>query len=245
MKYLQRTIRQLLRKAGYDVTRYRPDCRGRYPMEDMKFFLNGQNSPLILDVGAKTGQSVDSFTKAFPDAHLHSFEPSPTTYQRLRKHCSALQRVTMWNCGVGSRPGTLPFIENSSSTMSSFLAPSAFSWGKIERTTEVEVVTLDSFASNQGIEFVHVLKSDTQGYDLEVFKGATDLMKANKIALVYFEIILSDMYKGLPSFDDVIRFLLQHNFSLVTFYESHFQKNLVSWTDALFINREFYQRRVH
>jgi len=69
-------------------------------------------------------------------------------------------------------------------------------------------------------------------------------MEEDRIALIYFEFIFSDMYENLPSFHDVFRYLCELNYSLVTFYESHFQEELVSWTDALFINREFNRRRV-
>lgn len=127
--------------------------------------------------------------------------------------------------------------------MSSFLAPSGFSWGKIVKSTNVQVTTLDSFAKGNSVDFIHVLKSDTQGFDFEVFQGASQLMKEERIALIYFEFIFSEMYENLPSFDDVFRHLRKYNFSLVAFYGQHFQKDLVSWTDLLFINREFNQRR--
>ena len=81
--------------------------------------------------------------------------------------------------------------------MSSFLAPSEFAWGNVEKTTEVEVVTLDSFSVENNINFIHILKSDTQGYDLEVFKGAEGLMRQNQIGLIYCELIFSNMYKNM------------------------------------------------
>jgi FkbM family methyltransferase len=89
--------------------------------------------------------------------------------------------VKSWNYGVGSSNAILEFIENSHSEMSSFLRPSKYSWGKVEKTTNVEVITLDSFTKDQNIEFIHILKSDTQGYDFEVFKGADTLLSENRI----------------------------------------------------------------
>jgi len=118
------------------------------------------------------------------------------------------------------------------------------SWGKVGKSTSVDVTTLDSFARSHGIDFIHILKSDTQGFDFEVFKGASHLMEEDRIALIYFEFIFSDMYENLPSFHDVFRYLCERDYSLVTFYELYFQEELVSWTDALFINREFNRRRV-
>ncbi|PYS67050.1 MAG: hypothetical protein DMF69_24240, partial [Acidobacteria bacterium] len=150
-------------------------------------------------------------------------------YEQLKANCRTLPGVNTWNCGVGSTDGTLVFQENEVTEMSSFLAPSVFSCGKIVKSTQVEVAALDSFAIKHDIDFIHILKSDAQGFDFEVLKGASDLMEENRIALIYFEFIFSDMYKNLPSFHEVFRYLCERNYSLVTFYESHFQEELVSW----------------
>ena len=242
---LKRTLRRIAWRAGFDVVRLRRDNIeiGVDPLADMRRFLGDQKKPVILDVGANVGQSVERFSREVPGALIHSFEPSPTTYQKLLETCKGFPSVKTWNCGIGSEEATLAFQENKHPDMSSFLAPGAASWGEIVKTTEVRVTTLDAFSCEQGLDFIHILKSDTQGYDFEVFKGASRLMDENKIALIYFEFIFSDMYQNLPTFDEVFRYLTGKGFDLVTFYESHFQDEVVGWTDCLFINREFRLRR--
>lgn len=241
MKMIRHAIHKSFRTFGYQLTRARGP--GFDPLHDMRQFLPQVDRPVIFDVGANQGQSVDSFRQVFPQATIHSFEPSPSTFQILQQNCQSLARVSTWNNGVGSREGVLPFIENTHSYMSSFLPPGETAWGEIARTTDVPVITLDAFATQHGVDYLHILKSDTQGYDLEVFRGATELMRDNRIGLIYFEIIFSQMYHGMPGFDETFRFLLGHNFQLVTFYRPHFQNDLVSWTDALFINRKLYEQR--
>lgn len=238
MSVIKRTIRRIIRGTGFDVVRYGKEL-GANPFADMRRFLKAQESPVIFDVGANIGQSVARFKDAFPGARIHSFEPSPSTYEILKNNCGNISNVETWNYGVGSSDGVSTFSENSQSDMSSFLLPSTSSWGKIIRSTDVRVVTLDSFSKDQNIDFIHILKSDTQGYDFEVFKGADRLMENNSIAMIYFEFIFSDMYEQLPSFDEVFRYLSDRGFALVAFYEQHFQDELVSWTDALFISRDF------
>jgi FkbM family methyltransferase len=238
-------IRYLAQRAGYDIVRYSDiGSFGISPFADVQCFLKDISQPTILDVGANVGQSVDRFLHLFPSSRIHAFEPSPSTYEKLKVHCRGQQNVTPWNLGIGSTSGMLEFIENSHSDMSSFLVPSEMSWGHVTKRTNAEVKTLDLFAKEQGIECIHLLKSDTQGYDYEVFKGARELMKANMIALIYFEFIFSDMYKNLPDFDKVFRFLLDEGFLLVSFYDIHYQKELASWTDVLFINHKFYRNRI-
>jgi FkbM family methyltransferase len=207
----------------------------------MRRFLTVEDEPVILDVGANEGQTVDRFLEKFPRAVIHSFEPSPTTFAKLDSHCSALPRVKTWNFGVGSKTETLVLQENEYSDMSSFLDQGPLSWGKIVRRTEVPIVTVDSFTEEQEIDFVHVLKSDTQGYDLEVFTGAERLMAENRIGLIYFELTFSEKYRESPLFYDVLRYLAERNFALVSFYRLRFQNDIASWTDALLINREYYR----
>ena len=39
--------------------------------------------PVIIDIGAHTGESVDFFSKIFPNAEIFSVEPDPESYQKL------------------------------------------------------------------------------------------------------------------------------------------------------------------
>jgi FkbM family methyltransferase len=244
MKSFAQIFRALARRFGCDLVPLPdPDAIGRDPFRDMRRFLGDIENPLIFDVGANVGQSVAKFKKTFPGCSIHAFEPGTSAFPQLRERAAGFTEVHPWNLGVGSSQGKLVLQENEHSTMSSFLEPSKFCWGGVVDRQEVEVVTLDSFAQKHGIETVHILKSDTQGFDLEVFKGASGLMDANRIALVYFEFIFSDMYRGLPFFDEVFGFLNRKNFQLVCFYEQNFQRELLSWADALFINRDFNARR--
>jgi len=242
MKVLKKAIRKLARRAGYDIVTFDPQIIGYDPFVDMQHFLKEEKKPLIFDVGANIGQSVDRFRDAFPKATIHSFEPSPTAYEKLKLHCKGLPDVTAWNYGVGASNTTLTLLENNHSVMSSFLQPHKGCHGKIIKSTDVKVITLDAFSEEQNIKFIQILKSDTQGYDLEVFKGAGRLMSENRIGLIYFEFTFSEMYKDLPSFYDVFRYLSDNNFVLVSFYEIHFQSGLAGWTDALFINRDYYRK---
>ena len=197
--------------------------------------------PVVFDVGANVGQSIHRFRSQFPRCIINSFEPSPTTFKILSQQASELEDVRLWNCALGSVSEQMIFLENSHSYMSSFLPLSEFGWGKITKETSVEVRTIDQFCHDEQIERIDILKSDTQGFELEVFKGAEGTIRANKIGLIYFEIIFSDMYKNLPSFAKVYEYLTLHDFLLVSFYEFHYQMQLASWTDALFVHKSYIQ----
>lgn len=250
MKFLKLLVHNVLKKIGFDIIKYRPAIAntiveipfGSDPFKDIHCFLKNNASPVIFDVGANVGQSVDDFKKIFPDSSINSFEPGPETFAKLKEHCINISQVKVWNFAIGSSKGKLPFQENARSVMSSFYSPGENWWGEIKEITNVEVVTLDAFAAQQKVDFIDIVKSDTQGYDLEVFKGAEKLMRENRIGIILCEIIYSNIYKGTPQFTEVLRYLLDHNFLLVGFYGQCHQNHLLSWSDALFINAEYKKR---
>jgi hypothetical protein len=57
--------------------------------------------------------------------------------------------------------------------------------------------------------------------------------------MIYFEVIFSEMYKDLPSFGQIYNYLIERNFSLVSFYKFYYQEQLASWTDALFVHKSY------
>lgn len=241
MKSAETLVRNLFHALGFEISRYHPNCNslGINPFSDMKKLICQSQRPVVFDVGANVGQSVKRFKDLLPQCEIHSFEPSPATYRLLAQNANSFSDVYLNNLGVGSSCGRKHFLENSSSVMSSFLKPSTFCWGKIVNETPVEVTTLDKYCEENNIPHINVLKADTQGYDLEVLRGATALIGGNRIQMVFMEIIFSDMYQGLPSFDELFRFLLDSNFRLVSLYEFYHQNNVASWSDALFINTGF------
>jgi FkbM family methyltransferase len=237
---IRRLIRKLLNAGGYDIRPYQ--SMGRNPFEDMRLLLGLEPQPIVLDVGANVGQSIDVFRSYFPTSTIHSFEPSAETYRALSSKASGMKGVSTWNCGLGATSGRATLLENSHSVMSSFLELGQDGWGDIRSRTQIDITTVDDFCKVNGINVIDILKSDTQGFELEVFKGAKEMMRENRIRMIYFEIIFSEMYRNLPRVDEVFRYLYDSHFTLVSFYSIFFQKHLASWTDALFINREFHWR---
>ena len=233
MKPLKIIADSIAHSLGYDIVRRRD--LGNDPFRDIKSLLTTP-SPLIFDIGANKGQTTTRFKRVLPACNVHAFEPSPTTFAELQNNVSDKPGVQLWNCALGSSPSRLTFLENSRPRMSSFLPLSRMGGGVIERETEVDVDTVDNFAKQHSIEFIDILKSDTQGYDLEVLKGANDMLENNRIGMIYFEIIFSDMYKNLPRFDEIYAYLTDRGYKLVTFYRFHYQERLAGWTDALFIS---------
>jgi FkbM family methyltransferase len=238
MNLIKRKIRNLLNKLGYDIIQFRSDQVGQDPIRDMRRFLHNDH-PLILDVGANEGQTVHEFHDKLPSSVIHSFEPGPSTFEKLKEQTRGYGNVHLWNYALGSSPGKKTFLENSNSQLSSFLPIVEIEWGSVKKETIVDVTTVDQFCREKDIDFIDILKSDTQGYDLEVFKGAENMIRSNRIGLIYFEIIFSNMYNNLPSFSEQYDFLRSRGYLLVSFYRFCYQKKLAKETNALFIHQTY------
>lgn len=226
---LRRLIRQSLRRFGYDIC---SSNARRDPFEDMKEFVGA--SPLIFDVGANRGQTINNFRKHFATPQIHAFEPSRATFTTLEKNCVGYDGVTLNNVALGSRNEMRIFLENTSAAMSSFFELGSMGWGSIAQRSPVQIQTLDDYCKTRQIEKIDILKSDTQGFDLEVLRGAESTILRGGIDFVYLEMTFAELYREMPAPDEIMRFLREHNFSTVAFYDFHYINNTVGWTDALF-----------
>jgi FkbM family methyltransferase len=230
-------IRGTLHRLGYDIHKIQV---GRRPFHDMQRLLGQEREPVIFDVGANIGQSIESFLQIRRKAKIHAFEPSQETFGELSEKYRGTSSLFLNNVALGSVAGTAEFVENTEPTMSSFLQPGAATWwGEVKQRVEVKVRTVDDYCDENGVDYIDILKLDTQGFDLEVMRGAGRLLAAQRIHLIYVEIIFSKMYRDLPRVDQIFGFLADRGFVLVSFYDFHYQNELVSWGDALFVNPQF------
>jgi len=226
-------LRPVVRLFGCELVKLE---RCHDPFGDIRSFQSIKN-PVVFDVGGNEGQTVRSFEKNLPHAIIYSFEPSPASFEKL-KTASRSKTISFWNLALGSTCGQKTFLENTLSEMSSFLPLGERGWGKVEKETLVMVTTVDQFCAEHHIDYIDVLKTDTQGYDLEVFKGATGMLEKGKVGMIFFEVNFSEMYKGAPHFEETFHFLNQHGYYLEHLYGiAHL--NQAIWTDALFVHKKF------
>jgi FkbM family methyltransferase len=238
-------LRHYANRLGYDViktagrlrfVRFAGNEVGVSPVADVKRYIT-KADPIIVDVGANVGQTVFRYMDAYPNATIHSFEASPSTFESLKKNTSGLENVLIWNCGLGSTEGAMTLNENENPAFSSFLNLGGDGVGRVARTTDVSVRTLDAYCREHQIASIDLLKSDTQGFEHQVFRGAKALLNAGAIKLVLFEVIFSQLYRHTPQFTQVFEPLLEAGYELVTFYPMTMLGKKAGWTDALFVHR--------
>jgi FkbM family methyltransferase len=226
-------INKLIFKIRFKVNQY---FNENAFLTDITTRLKHTKQPIIFDVGGNVGQSIKLFRKRMPHAIIHSFEPQRSSYNVMCRKFGSDDKTVLINNAVGSVVGSAEFNENAQSVMSSILKLGKDGWGTIISRSNVDVITVDEYCRQNKIDHIDVLKSDTQGYDFEVFKGAENMIRNNKIKMIYFEFILSDMYENRPSFTSIFQYLIDNNFRLVNIYDLQEKNGFASWGDALFLN---------
>jgi hypothetical protein len=115
-----------------------------------------------------------------------------------------------------------------------------------QRTIDVDVTTVDDFCRQEGIEGIDVLKADTQGYELNVLRGASDLMRRNRIGALVLETNFVPHYEGQALFPEIHSHLSDRGFQLVGLYQpSRSHVYSLNWCDALFILPAYVEPRLY
>jgi len=222
-------------------------------VEDVRTLFWHRPPEIILDIGANVGRESERWHRGFPRARIHAFEPVPDTFARLAKRFAAHPHITTWNLAVGDTAGRLPMRIFSAGETNSLLpmSPNASEFvgrdGVVERgIVEIEVTTVDRFAAAHQIDAIDVLKSDTQGYELHVLRGAADLIARGRIGALVLELNFVPHYDGQALFPEVYEHLNARGFRLVGLYQpSRNRVYALNWCDALFINPDYVAPRIY
>ncbi len=150
------------------------------------------DEPILFDIGANLGQTTKKMSHQYPDAKIYGFEPSKNCFESLKANFKS-DTISFHNLAVGSSCGQLEFNEYSMSALNPVLKR-AYGGAEIMETYLVDVVTIDAFCKNNAVSHIHLLKIDTEGYELNVLKGAPDMMKRNAIQFVFVEVFFNKNY---------------------------------------------------
>lgn len=204
--------------------------------------LCGPRAGIVFDVGANEGESALNFMELFPDATIYSFEPLPESYASLESMARPRARLVPINAALGADHGSAVLNQNALQTTSSMLptAPSSRSFLSgpalsTQRRVKISVTTLDAVAAEYQVETIDLLKIDVQGYELEVLKGASQMLSARRIRVIVLEVNFAPLYERQASFQDISTFLQSHGFSLSCLYDFAFStRKELMWCEALF-----------
>lgn len=197
------------------------------------------DNPIVFDIGSNLGQTISKVKKIFPNSYLHSFEPSKVCFKKITQDYGNVEKIFLNNKAIGSEKGSLEFNEYSWSALNSFLKR-AYTKSEINDTYFVDIISVDDYCRENDIPYINLLKTDTEGFELNVLKGSNKMMNQNKVQFVFVEIFFYENYIGQSSFSDIFNYLSQNGFKMIRFYDFEYtNEGFASRTDALFVNEKF------
>lgn len=213
LRQLGRWIRSLRLVAGIP--------RGWRVSHDLHHAFPGYVPPVVLDVGANVGDFAALMLRDFPHARVLCVEPVGATAERLGRRFAREPRVSFARVALGATAGQGRMVLAGSADMHYLEAASGarVSPDPLVGTETIDVTTLDALCDERGIHHVGYLKIDTEGGDLDVLKGAADLLQTQRVDLVEVEAGMNPFNHRHVPFEALKSRLEAHRYFVFALYE--------------------------
>jgi FkbM family methyltransferase len=207
-------IQRQFRKFGWEIHRF-----VETEMAQVAGQLRRRRIDVVLDIGANEGQFASALLSTGYTGSIVSFEPLPDPYRKLSRQAKWHDRWEVApRSAVGATTGAIE-INIAGNSVSSSILPileghtSAAPMSKYVGKEMVPMITLDSFKSHTLLNRPFI-KIDTQGYEMEVLRGAEELL--TDATGVQVEVSIAPLYTGQPDCFELLNFIRGAGFELWT-----------------------------
>lgn len=215
---------------------------------------------VIVDVGCRWG-FAERFLDQIDDFQIYGFDPDAQECTLLNERYSS-EFVTAVPLGLSSTTGKRVLYLTKEPACSSLIKPDEYlttNYPALGCALEVgqnivETTTLNEWARSEGVFQIDHLKIDTQGSELEILYGGSDLLRT--IRSIEVEVEFNPIYEGQPVFSDIDKYLRSEGFALwklsnIVHYSkraspgSAIGKDVICFDDYHLINTEVYAGQVY
>lgn len=248
LEMIKKLFKKLLSSAGYSLLSNRnlqTIKEGKYiPDIDFYYLINKcfkSNAPVCcFDIGANKGQTSLKLNKYFPKSTIHSFEPILITYKELELNTEDHKSIFPHNIALGDTIGELEIYRRENSEWNSLNYELNVNAKREGGESEIiKVDTIDNFLNQNGILKVNFLKSDTEGFEMSVLKGAIKSLENESIEMMYVEVGFDYLDKQHTHFNEVFSFINNFSYSFCGLFESSYGQDLkLYYSNALFISKQ-------
>lgn len=206
---MKKAIKKLFKYLGLDIRKSNSEPESFY-------FLEHLGTDVVIDIGANVGLFSEEIRMKLPNATIYAFEPLKECFNVLSEKFKLDKNFNAFNIALGSHKGDASMHKNEYTPCSSILPitdihKKEFPHAISESSEKVSVGTLDDVIGGADIAGkVILIKMDVQGYELEVLKGATQVLDKSKAVLA--ETCFTSLYDGQPLFQDIYKYLTERGF---------------------------------
>jgi len=178
-----------------------------------------KNNPVILEIGASTGEDSLDFLREFSDIQLHCFEPDPRCV-KIHQNTVKDARCQLHPIAISDVDGEAEFYQSTNDETdcpdwlkssewlqsSSLKTPKnhleVYPWCKFkENTLKVPTRSLDSWFAEQDIDQIDLIWADVQGAEENLIKGGLKTLSHTKY--FYTEYEDDELYEGQITLQEI------------------------------------------
>jgi FkbM family methyltransferase len=172
----------------------------------------------VLDIGTNIGTTLLQLARRVgKDGSVQGFEPDPANFAKASRNLKLnawADHARVANVGLGSENSVLKMFQvNPKNRGMNRILPAAQTEGRDFPAIEVKVRVLDEFLEEAGITRVDLVKIDTEGFEMNVLRGASKLLGEMRPVLF---IELDDLNLRDQSFSasELVTLLQSHNYTV-------------------------------
>lgn len=184
---------------------------GSYIIEELYenyMFPISSKSSTIFDVGANIGYYTIQFAQK-TEGIVYAFEPMSYQYNTLLKNIEINELNNVYpvqqivSDSVGKERIYFSGINNTAA--SSVVV-------ETEDYEDIPTITLDQFCKEKNIEFIDLIKIDVEGYEMNVLKGLSEMLKTNRIKHMFIEVVERHLQKAGSSSEELFTYLKKYSY---------------------------------
>jgi FkbM family methyltransferase len=167
----------------------------------------GFDPKVIFDIGAYEGKWTEEVMEIFPGSKYYLFEAQESKRNTLHSFCETRHHHYTINLLGAEDEKEVVFneYETASSVFTEHFLTAAVTQTK-------KLYTLDTILKKNNWPLPDFVKIDTQGYEVEILKGANGAI--NHAEAILLEVSFIDIYKSQPLAIDVVNFMDSRNFQV-------------------------------
>lgn len=193
---------------------------------------------VMFDVGAHVGETALALALEFPGAAIHAFEPVGAIFSRLQRNCRKYSNVICHHAALGAKTETrtIALRSNEVGCTMNQMNRLAGENTPAEFQEPVMILRLDDVCHQFSVGQIAFLKIDVEGFELEVLRGAMEMLKSGKIQNIIAEVTFNKYSEQHVQFDDVRVMLEPFGFIFGGYYDPAYrpESGRLSFTNALF-----------
>lgn len=205
----------------------------------IKNLIKKEDTICCFDIGANEGQTAKKLRRYFPNAAIYCFEPVKKTYELLSKNLDGYPNIHIYNLAMGAKKGEVEIFHREHSEWNSLVGSLNEHAKNTGATSELIMVdTIDNFVSQKSIAKIDILKSDTEGFEIEVLQGAKYCLEHQLIDFLYVEVGFNKQDMQHSYLNRIMEELEKYGYGFSGLFEkSYTSENIILYANALFCKK--------